>query len=65
VRRGVRLQGVWVSDAGHTAQAMALIRRQPEAFASMVTHRLPLGAATEALEAVASREAMKAVLLPT
>ena len=64
VRRGVRLQGVWVSDAGHTAQALALIRRQPEAFASMVTHRLPLGAATEALEAVASRGAMKAVLLP-
>jgi threonine dehydrogenase-like Zn-dependent dehydrogenase len=64
VRRGVRVQGVWVSDARHTARALALIRRQPEAFARMVTHRLPLDAATEALEAVASREAMKAVLLP-
>jgi len=64
VRRGVRVQGVWVSDARHTARALALIRSQPEAFARMVTHRLPLEAATAALEAVASREAMKAVLLP-
>lgn len=64
VRPGVRVQGVWVSDARHTARALALVRRQPEAFAAMVTHRLPLDAASEALEAVASRGAMKAVLLP-
>lgn len=64
VRRGVRVQGVWVSDARHTARAIALIRRQPEAFAALVTHRLPLDAATTALEAVAGRDAMKAVLLP-
>jgi len=63
-RRGVRVQGVWVSDARHTARALALVRRQPEAFAALVTHRLPLAGATEALEAVATREAMKAVLVP-
>jgi threonine dehydrogenase-like Zn-dependent dehydrogenase len=64
VRRGIRVQGVWVSAARHTARALALIRHQPEAFGGMVTHRLPLPAATEALEAVACREAIKAVLLP-
>lgn len=64
VRRGVRVQGVWVSDARHTARALALVRRAPEAFAALVTHRLPLASATAALEAVAGRDAMKVVLLP-
>jgi threonine dehydrogenase-like Zn-dependent dehydrogenase len=63
-RRNARIQGVWVSDARHTFQAMSLIRRQREAFAALVTHRFALPQATTALEAVASREAMKVVLLP-
>ena len=64
VRKNVRVQGVWVSDARHTFQAMSLIRQHPEAFAALVTHRFPLSEATKALKAVASREAMKVVLLP-
>lgn len=64
VRMNARVQGVWVSDARHTFRAMSLVRQHPEAFAQLVTHRFPLGQATEALEAVAGRQAMKAVLLP-
>jgi len=65
VRKNVRIQGVWVSDARHTFQATSLIRQNRSAFAELVTHRFPLTQATQALEAVANREAMKAVLLPT
>ena len=64
VRKNVRIQGVWVSDARHTFQAISLIRQRPEALAALVTHRFPLAEATKALKAVASREAMKVVLLP-
>lgn len=64
VRKNARIQGVWVSDVRHTLQAVGLIRRRPEAFAALVTHRFSLAEATEALKAVASREAMKVVLLP-
>ena len=64
VRKNARVQGVWVSDVRHTFQAVSLIRQRPEAFAALVTHRFPLLEATKALEAVASREAMKVVLLP-
>ena len=43
---------------------MALIESRPEAFAALTTHRFPLAEATTALETVARREAMKAVLIP-
>jgi len=64
VRKNLHLQGVWVSDTRHTRQAMALIELRPEAFAALVTHRFSLTEATAALETVARREAMKAVLIP-
>ena len=64
VRKNVRIQGVWVSDARHTLQAISLVRQHPAAFAALVTHRFSLQQATEALQAVATREALKAVLLP-
>jgi threonine dehydrogenase-like Zn-dependent dehydrogenase len=63
-RKNLHVQGVWVSDAEHLMQAVAVVRRMPDAFAKLVTHRFPLGRATEALKAVESREALKAVLLP-
>jgi threonine dehydrogenase-like Zn-dependent dehydrogenase len=63
-RKNLHLQGVWVSDTRHTRQAMTLIESRPEAFAVMVTHRFPLVEATAALETVARREAMKALLIP-
>jgi threonine dehydrogenase-like Zn-dependent dehydrogenase len=65
VRKNVRIQGVWVSDARHTYQAISLVRQHPAEFAALVTHRFPLQQATEALQAVFSRQALKAVLLPS
>jgi threonine dehydrogenase-like Zn-dependent dehydrogenase len=62
VRRNLRLQGVWVSDARHTYMAYKLVLRQPELFAAMVTHRFPLAEATAALEAMEQKEAVKAVI---
>jgi len=64
VHKNVRLQGVWVSGPRHTHRAMSLVRQHPDAFAQLVTHRLPLSQATDALRLVADRQAMKAVLLP-
>ncbi|MFO7916718.1 MAG: zinc-binding dehydrogenase [Anaerolineae bacterium] len=64
VRKNVRVQGVWVSDVRHTLRAVSLVRQREAAFAELVTHRFSLDEATTALEAVARREAMKAVLIP-
>lgn len=64
VRKNVRVQGVWVSDVRHTLRAVSLLRQHEAAFAELVTHRFSLDEATSALQAVADREAMKAVLMP-
>lgn len=64
VRKNVRLQGVWVSDVRHTLQAVSLVQQYPQTMAALVTHRYPLAEATRALDEVASRDTMKAVLLP-
>ena len=64
VRKNVRVQGVWVSDLRHTLRAMSVIRRDPKALAGFVTHRFPLHQATEALQTVETREALKVVLVP-
>lgn len=64
VRKNLHLQGVWVSDTRHTQQAKTLIESRPEAFVALITHRFPLAEATTALETVARREALKAVLTP-
>ncbi len=63
-RKSVRVQGVWVSDTSHLYQALQLVLSGRFAFDRLVTHRLPLEQATEALEAVERREAVKAVLVP-
>ncbi len=64
VRKNIRVQGVWVSDTSHIMQAVSLIRQHPQEFAELVTHQFPLSHATEALQAVADRSALKAVLVP-
>ena len=64
VRKNVRVQGVWVSNVRHTLQAISLVRNNPEAFGALITHRFALSEATQALESVAGRKAMKAVLQP-
>ncbi|MFO7296185.1 MAG: zinc-binding dehydrogenase [Caldicoprobacter sp.] len=62
VRKNIRIQGVWVSDTRHTWQALNLVLENPEAFSKMITHRFKLTEANEALNAMATRRALKAVL---
>lgn len=64
VRKNLRIQGVWVSAARHTEQAMKLVLSNRELFAKLVTHRFTLAEADKALAAMARRDALKAVLLP-
>ncbi|MHB9031622.1 MAG: zinc-binding dehydrogenase [Anaerolineae bacterium] len=64
VRKNVRIQGVWVSDTMHTIQAVSLVRQHPGEFAALVSHRYPLAQATAALQDVANRRVLKAVLTP-
>lgn len=64
-RKGARLQGVWVSDATHLHQAVSLVLSGRYNLERLVTHRFPLSRANEALDSVRSREAMKAILLPS
>jgi threonine dehydrogenase-like Zn-dependent dehydrogenase len=64
VRKNLRLQGVWVSHTRHTHAALAMVLKQPDRFAKLVTHKYPSRRATQALEAAMQREGMKAVLVP-
>jgi threonine dehydrogenase-like Zn-dependent dehydrogenase len=64
VRKNMKIQGVWVSGTRHTLMALSLIEGDSALFAKMITHRFRLDEANEALEVMASREALKAVLLP-
>lgn len=63
-RKNATLQGVWVSDPSHLAQAVALVLSKHYPFERLVTHRLSLAQANQALAAVASRAALKAVIEP-
>jgi threonine dehydrogenase-like Zn-dependent dehydrogenase len=60
----VNLQGVWVSDTGHLHRAIELVQSGKYPFERLVTHRFPLDQATEALETMERREAIKIVLKP-
>jgi len=64
VRKNAKIQGVWVSGTRHTFQALMLVERQTALFGKMITHRFGLDQANEALAAMESREALKAVLIP-
>ncbi len=63
-RKNLRIQGVWVSDVRHTHMALQLILSRMEDFKKLVTHRFPLDRANDAIQAMKTREAVKAVLLP-
>ena len=63
-RKNVNLQGVWVSDTSHLYAAIKLVLSGRYPFDRLVTHRFPLDKATDALEAIHNREAIKAVLIP-
>lgn len=62
--KNLHVQGVWLSDTPHLRMALSLVRANPETYAKLITHRYPLSAATEALEAVERGETVKAVLEP-
>ena len=64
IRKNITLQGVWVSDTRHVLHALRLVQANFDAFSKLITHRFPLDSATSALESVASRKAVKAVILP-
>jgi len=63
-RKNVKIQGVWVSDTEHLYRAVKLVQSGKYPFSKLVTHKLPLAKATEALQLVEKREATKAVLSP-
>lgn len=63
VLRQVRLQGVWCSDTRHITQALQLVRKNPQVFADMITHRYPLDQANEALKSMAERKAIKTAIV--
>ena len=62
-RKNIRIQGVWVSDTSHLYQAVKLVLSKKYPFEKLITHRFKLEEATEALEIVDTRKAMKAVLM--
>lgn len=64
VSKNLKIQGVWVSATRHTWQAMRLVLERPELFSRMITHRFALEQANEALQVMAQRDALKAVLVP-
>jgi len=64
-RKNLRVQGVWVSDTSHLYQALKLVESMHVLFKDLVSHRLPLTEATEALQCVEEREAVKVVLQPS
>jgi len=65
VQRNVQFQGVWVSDLRHLLRAMSVLRAYANDLSGLVTRRCSLAQATEALEAVESRRALKVVLVPS
>jgi len=64
VHKNLHLQGVWVSDVRHTYMALQLMRDNMDTFAQMITHRLPLERATEGMELMERKEAVKVALIP-
>lgn len=63
VSKNIRIQGVWVSDVRHTKQAMDLVLNNLEKFKNLVTHRLKLEDANQAITLMERKEAMKAILV--
>lgn len=62
VFKQLRLQGVWTNDTRHIMQALQLVKRNPDVFADMTTHRYPLEQANEALQSMAERRAIKTAI---
>lgn len=63
-RKNLRLQGVWVSDARHLLEAVQVVVSGRWPLDRLVTHRFALSEVNQALAAVESRVALKAVVIP-
>jgi len=64
VRKEVRIQGVWVGDMKNTWQAVQLYQRHQEVLNHVISHRLPLEQANEALRLMEQKQAIKVALIP-
>ena len=64
VRKNVTIKGIWVGDIKNTWQAIELYRRKKEILDRMITHRIPLSNATQALQMMERREGIKIALIP-
>lgn len=64
VRKNITIKGTWVSDTRHTYQAMKLVLNNKELFSKLISHRFTLECANEAIQAMNSKKALKAVLIP-
>jgi len=63
-RKNLRLQGIWASDVKHTHMALQLVLNRLQDFSKLITHRFPLDKANDAIRAMKTKEAVKAVLIP-
>jgi threonine dehydrogenase-like Zn-dependent dehydrogenase len=63
VLKQLRLQGAWTNDTRHITQALQMVRRNPQVFTDMVTHRYPLERVNEALASMAERKAIKTAIV--
>lgn len=64
VNKGIHIQGIWVSDTTHVIQAVSIAQRHQDTLQKMITHRMPLTKANEALDLMEKREALKVILFP-
>lgn len=62
VLKQLRLQGVWCNDTRHIVQALQIVKRNPDVFSDMITHRFPLEQANDALQTMVERKAIKTVI---
>ena len=63
VSKNIKVQGVWVSDTRHTRMAMEIVLKDQERFGKLISHRYGLEDANEAILAMDSKRALKAVLV--
>lgn len=63
VLKQLKLQGAWCNDTRHITAALHLVKKNPQVFADMITHRYPLEQANEALQSMAERKAIKTAIV--
>ena len=63
VLKQLHLHGAWCNDTRHIVQALQLVKRNPDVFADMITHRYPLDQANEALQSMHERKAIKTAIV--